>query len=126
LRALRKVGISVPTRGQQRDIGPGVSHKVQTVLGYLGGEDFSQLSRRLSHGQDSMERYLRAFRQVALMTREGLEPGLISKACRLSPGLVAQYQGLYEQAASDEAMQRRLNDLLGPDALPTSKGGTAR
>lgn len=126
LRALREVGISVPTRGQQRDIGPGVSHKVQTVLGYLRGEDFSQLSRRLCHGQDSMERYLRTFRQVALMTREGLTPELISKACRLSPGLVAQYQELYEQAAGDEAMQGRLNDLLGPDTLCPQKKGTAR
>jgi hypothetical protein len=126
LRALRAVGISVPTRGQQRDIGPGVSHKVQTVLGYLRGEDFTQLSRRLCHGKDSMERYLRAFRQVALMSREGLEPALISKACRLSAGLVAQYQALYDKAVGDEAMQARLRDLLGSDALSPQKGGRAR
>lgn len=123
LRALRKDGISVPTRGQQRDIGPGVSHKVQTVLGYLRGEDFTALSRRLCHGKDSMERYLKAFRQVALMTREKLAPSLICKACRLSQGLVTQYQALYEQAVADEGMQRRLDDLLGCDSLPAKKGG---
>jgi biotin operon repressor len=122
LRALRETGICVPTRGQQRDIGPGVSHKVQTVLGYLRGEDFTQLSRRLCHGKDSMERYLKAFRQVALMTREGLAPELIRKACRLSPGLIAQYQALYEQAVGDEAMSRQLADLLSLDALPKKAG----
>jgi len=126
LRALRAAGICVPTRGQQRDIGPGISHKVQTVLGYLRGEDFTQLSRRLCHGQDSMERYLKAFRQVALMTREGLAPELICRACRLSPGLVAQYQALYEQARGDDAMSGRLGDLLSTAALPAQKGGTAR
>jgi len=125
LRALRAGGVFVPTRGQQRDIGPGVSHKVQTVLGYLRGEDFTALSRRLCHGTDSMERYLKAFRQVALMTREGLPPELIRKACRLSPGLIAQYQALYAQAAGDEVMQGRLGDLLS-DALPTEGGGKAR
>jgi biotin operon repressor len=123
LRALRAAGISVPTRGQQRDIGPGVSHKVQTVLGYLRGEDFTQLSRRLCHGQDSMERYLKAFRQVALMTQEGLAPELICRACRLSAALVAQYQALYQQALGDAAMQSRLRDLLGTDAPPAGKGG---
>lgn len=126
LRALRTVGISVPTRGQQRDIGPGVSHKVQTVLGYLRGEDFSALGRRLCHGLDSMERYLRAFRQVALMTREGLSAELIRKACRLSPGLIAQYRALYQTAVADEAMCSRLADLLSPEPLPAEKGGKAR
>jgi biotin operon repressor len=126
LRALRQAGVIVPTRGQQRDIGPGVSHKVQTVLGYLRGEDFTQLSRRLCHGKDSMERYLKAFRQVALMTREGLRSELIAKACRLSPALVAQYQALYQQAVADEVLQGRLQDLLSLDALPAQKGGKAR
>jgi hypothetical protein len=126
LRSLRGDGICVPTRGQQRDIGPGVSHKVATVLGYLRGEDFSSLSRRLCHGVDSMERYLKAFRQVALMTREGLAPELIRRACRLSPALVAQYQALYGQAVADEAMQGRLCDLLRTDAVPAGKGGRAR
>jgi Protein of unknown function (DUF1670) len=126
LRGLRKAGVYVPTRGQQRDIGPGVSHKVQTVLGYLRGDDFTALSRRLCHGVDSMERYLKAFRQVALMTREGLEPELIRRACRLSPALVAQYQALYAQAVGDEVMHSRLHDLLGRELPPASKGGSAR
>lgn len=126
LRALRRGGICVPTRGQQRDIGPGVSHKVATVLGYLRGEDFTSLSRRLCHGVDSMERYLKAFRQVALMTREGLAPELIRRACRLSPALVGQYQALYAQAVGDEGLQRRLDDLLSCDLPPASKGGKSR
>lgn len=126
VRALRERGRFVPTRGQQRDIGPGTSHKVQTVQGYLAGEEFSQLSRRLCHGLDSMERYLKAFRQVALMTREGLSLELICKACRLSRTLVAQYQGLYQQASADPAMQRRLNDLLNTEAAPATKGGQSQ
>ena len=126
LRGLRRAGVCVPTRGQQRDIGPGVSHKVQTVLGYLRGEDFTSLSRRLCHGVDSMERYLKAFRQVALMTREGLAPELIRRACRISPGLVAQYQALYSQAVADEGLQRRLDDLLATDRPPVKKGEKSR
>jgi biotin operon repressor len=126
LRSLRQEGVFVPTRGQQRDIGPGVSHKVQTVQGYLAGEDLTQLSRRLCHGIDSMERYLKAFRQVALMTREGLSPELIRKACRLSLNLIAQYQALFKQACDEPAMQGRLNDLLNTEPTSVARGGQSR
>lgn len=122
LRALREQGVFVPTRGQQRDIGPGISHKVQAIDGYLRGEQLTDLSLRIRHGIDSMERYLKAFRQVALMTREGLQVSLISRSCRLSETLVGEYQRLYEQAREDPDKQRRLQDLLGDDAQ-LGKGG---
>ena len=123
VRQLREQGIFVPTRGQQRDIGPGVSHKVQTIEGYLRGEQLTDLGLRLRHGIDSMERYLKAFRQVALMTREELDAGLIATACRLSPRLVAEYQELYRQACADAGRQRRLHDLLGGENPPRGRGG---
>jgi biotin operon repressor len=123
LRALRAQGVLVPTRGQHRDIGPGVSHKVETVTGYLRGEPLSALGRRLHHGLDSMERYLQAFRRVALMTREGLDPTVICKACRLSPGLLTEYQGLYQQACHDPTMASGLATLLGADPSAAAKGG---
>ncbi len=112
LKQLRSAGTLVPTRGQQRDIGPGVSHKTTIVRSYLLGQRLSDLSRRLPHGTASMERYLRAFRQVALMTREKLACSLIAQAARLSPRLVREYQELYEQARADAAMRARLADLL--------------
>lgn len=116
LRRLRAAGQYPPTRGQQHDIGPGVSHKVQIVQRYLAGEELTQIGRRLPHGLDSMERYLQAFRQVAVMTREGLDSDLIAKACRLSPALTAQYQALFAEASGQPHWQRRLDDLLVPAA----------
>lgn len=121
LRRLRAAGHYPPTRGQQHDIGAGVSHKVQIVQRYLAGEELTRIARRLPHGLDSMERYLQAFRQVALMTREGLHQDLIAKACRLSPALTAQYQALFAQAGGQPSWQRRLHDLLAPPA--PKKGG---
>jgi len=121
LRRLRTAGHYPPTRGQQHDIGPGVSHKVQIVQRYLAGEALSQIGLRLPHGLASMERYLQAFRQVALMTREGLDNDLIAKACRLSPALTAQYQALFVEASGQSHWQRRLNDLLAAEA--PEKGG---
>jgi len=123
LRRLRAAGHCPPTRGQQHDIGPGLSHKVQVIQRYLAGEEVTQIGRRLPHGLDSMERYLQAFRQIALMTREGLDSDLIAKACRLSPTLITQYQGLFARAAGQPHWQRRLDDLLAPAG---SKRGAKR
>ena len=117
LRRLRASEVHPPTRGQQHDIGPGVSHKVQIVRRYLAGEEMSQIGLRLPHGIDSMERYLKCFRQIAVMTQEGLELGLIAKACRLSPALVGEYQALFTQARANPQAQSRLDDLLCP-AVP--------
>jgi hypothetical protein len=123
LRALRAQGIGVPTRGQQRDIGPGVSHRTQIVRAYLLGEGLGEISLRLRHGVDSMERYLRTFRQVALMTQQGLGAELIQRACRVSPSLVAQYQALFHEADAVPQMQPRLRDLLGLGSPPAAKKG---
>lgn len=124
LRRLRCQGVFVPTRGRQRDIGPGISHKVEIIRSYLDGEALTDISRRMNHGIESMERYLQAFRQVALMTNQGLAPQIIRKACRLSQRLVGEYQALLHQARTTPAKQARLRDLLGPDT--PEKGGRCR
>src|SRR5258705_12987965 len=49
VQALRKRGIEVPTRGQQRDIGPGQTHRVQAVRLYLQGLEANEIARRLYH-----------------------------------------------------------------------------
>jgi len=123
LRALREQGLAIPTRGQQRDIGPGVSHRTPIVRAYLLGESLGDISLRLRHGVDSMERYLRHFRQVALMTQQGLGAELIQRACRISPSLVARYQELLAEAEATPEMQTGLRDLLGLESPAEGKKG---
>ncbi|MEJ1731384.1 DUF1670 domain-containing protein, partial [Escherichia coli] len=84
------------------------SHKIEVISRYLRGEDLTEISRRMRHGIDSMERYLRAFRQVALATAAGLPLPVIAKAVAMSENLVKQYQELYQQAVADGQMSARL------------------
>lgn len=44
---LRSEGIDVPTRGQIKDIGKGVSHKTRIISDWLAGYTFSQIKLRL-------------------------------------------------------------------------------
>jgi hypothetical protein len=47
--ALRAAGQAIPTRGQVKDIGKGVSHKAQIVGDYLAGYTFSDIGWRRRH-----------------------------------------------------------------------------
>src|SRR6516225_7016645 len=57
LKALRGRGVEVPTRGQQQDIGPGQTHRVQAVRLYIQGLEPGEIARRLYHTIGSIETY---------------------------------------------------------------------
>ena len=46
VRALRKRELEIPSRGQQQDIGPGQTHRVQAVRLYLQGLEANEIARR--------------------------------------------------------------------------------
>ena len=43
IKALAKRGVIVPTRGQQKDIGPGVSHKVEAVRLFMERRTYTEI-----------------------------------------------------------------------------------
>ena len=55
---LRREDLVVPTRGQQQDIGPGQTHRVQAVRLFLEGHEPMEVARRLYHALSSIENYL--------------------------------------------------------------------
>jgi hypothetical protein len=106
--------IAVPTRGQIRDIGPGVSHKAQVVQLYLWGLQFSEIERRTRHSEDSIRRYLADFRQVAALYARGASIPEIRAATGRSAGVIGEYIGIYERARREFPAAPRLHDLLDP------------
>ncbi len=111
LRHLRQAGTLVPLRGQQADIGRGVSHKVQTIQLTLQRQLPSQIARQLHHSLAAVERYLTDFAAIAQLLADGWPLETISFVRRVSLGLVREYEALYQQA--DTPMQRQaLADLI--------------
>ncbi len=123
LAACRAAGTAVPTRGQIRDIGPGVSHKSQIVQLYLGGMQFSDIEMRTRHSEDAIRRYLADFRQIAALYARGASIPEIRAATTRSPSLIAEYIGLYERARREFPSAPRLHDLLATEARRRKKGG---
>jgi hypothetical protein len=69
--ACRRRDGAVPTRGQIKDIGPGLSHKAQVVQLYLWGLQFTDIESRTRHSEASIKRYLADFRQIAALYARG-------------------------------------------------------
>ena len=111
LQVLRRRGQVVPLRGEQCDIGRGVSHKVQAVQLALQRYRPFEIARRLHHDLRSVERYLADFAAIATLLAEGWPLETISFVRRVSLTLVREYQRLYQQA-NQPSQREALADLF--------------
>jgi biotin operon repressor len=110
---LRSEGVDVPTRGQIKDIGKGISHKGRIVEDWLAGYTFSQIEQRRWHSISSIERYCSAFQRVVRLHVHGLSVAEIRISTGLSERLISEYLGLYETAGPENDQVQRL--LTEPD-----------
>jgi hypothetical protein len=109
---LRRRGLEVPTRGQQQDIGPGQTHRVQAVRLFLQGKEANQIARQLYHSLRSIETYVTTFARVAFLLQKGYGTDEIAFVIHRSPALVAAYRQLYEEFRGQRSAQARLREIL--------------
>lgn len=120
---LRGRGLDVPTRGQIKDIGKGVSHKTQIVSDWLAGYSFSQIKTRRWHSIAAIERYCTDFQRVVRLHRSGMSLADIRLSTGLSERLLKEYLTLYEQVGSDP---QRLEQLLAEPDPATETGAVIK
>lgn len=111
---LRAKGINVPTRGQVKDIGKGISHKTQIVRDWLNGYTFSQIRQRCRHSISSIGRYCSDFQRIIRLHVRGLNLADIRLATGLSERLIGEYLELYAAVGADNKQIRKL--LAEPEA----------
>jgi hypothetical protein len=122
---LRREGLVIPTRGQQQDIGPGQTHRVQAVRLFLEGHEPMEIARRLYHALSSIENYLTTFGRVALLAHQGYRDDEIAFIIRRSSPLVAAYRRLAEQFANKRSAQTRFREIFGRLETGVSPGKKA-
>jgi hypothetical protein len=128
VQALRRREIEVPTRGQQQDIGPGQTHRVQAVRLYLQGLEANEVASRLYHTLGSIENYVTTFARVAFLINKGYGDDEIAFVIRRSSPLVAAYRHLFVEFQVKPSAQRRLREILArvQAAMPATKKGGRR
>ncbi|MCK4597810.1 DUF1670 domain-containing protein [bacterium] len=114
IRALRKKGYFVITRGWKQDMGPGLSHKTQIIDLYLKGYQFTEIEHKTNHSETSVLRYLRQFTQIIGLCNQNFSPGQIRVVTGFSDKLITEYIELFKQFQSPN--NQRLQLLLHPEA----------
>lgn len=109
--ALRHRGVEVPSRGQQQDIGPGQTHRVQAVRLYLQGLEANEIARRLYHTLGSIENYITTFARVAFLVGKGYGDDEIGFVMRRSTPLIAAYRKLLAEFQGKRTARRRLAEI---------------
>ncbi|MBA7714253.1 hypothetical protein ES703_123270 [subsurface metagenome] len=60
----QKYDVVIPTRGNKKDIGPGLTHRERTVELFIQGKDTVAIARDLNHSLKAIERYTQTFCRV--------------------------------------------------------------
>ena len=124
--ALRRRGLEVPTRGQQQDIGPGQTHRVQAVRLFLQGKEANEIARQLYHSLSSIENYVTTFARVVFLAQKGYGTDEIAFVIHRSPALVAAYRQLYDEFRTQRSAQARLREILGRIGETTQPRGAKK
>jgi hypothetical protein len=120
VQALRRRQLEVPSRGQQQDIGPGQTHRVQAVRLFLLGHQPNEIARRLYHTLGSIENYITTFARVVILLDKGYADDEIAFVMRRSTPLIAAYRKLYGEFQEKHTGRRRIKEILSRVESPTA------
>jgi len=124
--SLRRAGLEVPTRGQQQDIGPGQTHRVQAVRLFLQGLEPNEVAYRLYHSLGSIENYLTTFARVVFLANKKYGDDEIAFIIQRSTALVAAYRRLFQEVAHQLAAQARLREICARVEPAENAGKTSK
>lgn len=110
--ALNEMDIMVPTRGQQQDIGPTVSHRALAVEKWLEGREPVQIARDIKHSVRSVERYLETFKRVAwLYGRKRFNVFQAALAVSVSVSVAQFCIELYNEYKDSAFLEQRMTEI---------------
>jgi hypothetical protein len=117
---LRRREIEVPSRGQQQDIGPGQTHRVQAVRLFLLGHQPNEIARKLYHTLGSIENYITTFARVVILVNKRYADDEIAFVMRRSTPLIAAYRKLYGDFQDKHTGRRRIREILSRVENPSA------
>ena len=109
---LRKRGVSLPTRGQQKDIGPGVTHREWVVRLWLEGKEPVEVARATYHSIGAVENYLQKFQRVAYLVRKNFTVHEIALTAGISCKAAEVFSDLDKKSRNMPFYKSRLEEIL--------------
>jgi len=111
IEALRQRQIIVATRGQVRDIGPGVTHRGIAVRLWLEGKEPVEIARHINHSIGAVENYLEKFKRVAYLRGKGFDDYQSALTIGISVAAVKTFVELYKHYRNKPFFEQRIDEI---------------
>jgi hypothetical protein len=85
---------TLPTRGNIQLIGGGQTHKKEIIALHIKGYLVPVICTKTNHSKDAVERYIRDYESIKLLSTKFDDVDTISRIIRLTPSVVKQYLNL--------------------------------
>jgi len=108
---LRISGIVVATRGQQKDIGPGVTHRGQAIKWWLEGKEPFEVARQIKHSVAAVENYLEKFKRVSYLCRKGFKLHETALTVGISTAAAKTFMDIYYEFKGKSFFQQRMAEI---------------
>ena len=109
--ALRISGIVVATRGQQKDIGPGVTHRGQAIKWWLEGKEPVEVARQIKHSVAAVENYLEKFKRVSYLCGKGFKLHEIALTVGISTAASRTFMDIHYEFRGKSFFQQRMAEI---------------
>ena len=100
-------GRSLPSRGTIHDLGSSTTHKKEIVGLYMKGYKTSEIARKTQHDPVNVDRYVKDFKRVLWLKKDGRELQDIVFFTRLSETVVKEYLSIIEENKCLEKSQEK-------------------
>jgi hypothetical protein len=107
--AMRRKGLTIPSRGWRHEMGRGQTHKTQILELFLSGYQFSDIERRTHHSETAVKRYIQDFAKIILLHRKRFSVDQIRIATGFSNRLVGEYLKLYKRFSTSTHLKTILS-----------------
>jgi len=86
----------LPYRGTIHDMGPTLTHKKIIIRQFIRNIPTPEIARRTSHSEEACDRYIKAFKKVLKLYKDGVPPENIAAELDMSMALVREYISIIE------------------------------
>jgi len=90
-------GRSLPSRGTIHDLGSATTHKKEIVGLYLKGYKTSEIARKTQHDPVNVDRYIKDYKRVLWLHKDGRDLDEIVFFTKLSENLVKEYLSIIDE-----------------------------
>ena len=111
IKALKALGIITPTRGQQQDIGPGISHRAIAIRLWLEGKEPIEVAQYIKHSIEAVENYLQKFKRVSYLREKGFDKYEIAMTAGISVYATTTYLEIYSEFQGHSLFEQRLDEI---------------